>query len=160
MAFHKTNKVLDEIPNRDGRLYIFKFTLKCGTVLHKVGITHRINAVERMMEVLQAFFNKYRYVPQCELRRDRKMIGVGSVESHMHKILDEWHYKFNKPFSGSTEFFHSIDESVLFDYIDNFDYTDVLDNHTSMNKDDFDAICAHLKLHQDTQTQDEDKIPF
>ena len=123
-----------------GRVYILKITLNCGKVVHKVGMTHSDRATDRMFEVLRSFFNTYRYVPECELRRDKKVRIPLLVEKHFHMILDEWSYTPEKSFDGSTEFFHNLDEETVIEYLDNFKYNDLWKGKTEMKESDHEAI--------------------
>jgi len=156
MAFFstKTGKVKKPKDGK-GRVYVLQFTLWDGTVLHKVGMCHSSRSADRMMEVLTSFHNTYRYVPLCRLRRDREYEVPLLVEKHLHELLDDLKYKFDKKFDGSTEFFSDLDESILLDYIDEFVETDLLKGKKSMVIKDYEAI---TKL--STKPDDTDKIPF
>ena len=159
MAFYSRSKGdVSEKPSKYGRLYVLKFTLDDGTVLHKVGMCNSDRSTDRMMEILRDFFVKYRYVPRCEMRRDKKTIVPLLLEKHMHSLLDEWSYSFDKKFNGSTEFFSDIDESILLDYLDNFDYKELLRGKDSMNLVDYETITEELRL--DLGNNATDKLPF
>jgi hypothetical protein len=160
--FFKAGKVSKKKIPKYGRVFVFKITLKCGKVVHKVGMTHSDRATDRMFEVLRSFFNNYRYSPICELRRDKKVLIPLLVEKHLHELLDEWAYRFDKSFDGSTEFFYELDESVLLDYLDNFEYTNLL-QVTSMKEDHLIAIRTAIDSQtptNPTESLDKDKIPF
>ncbi len=163
MGFFKRDKDLDESVSRYGRLYVIRFTLSDGTILHKVGMVKSPRSVDRMMEILRSFFMTYRYIPQCELRKDKKVVAPLLIEQHMHELLEDYSYKFNKQFDGYTEFFYDLDECILLDHLDNLDYRDVLEaKGSSMNKEDYDAISDELKrtVYKDSQPQEGDKLPF
>ncbi len=123
-----------------GRIYIFKFTLDTGKVIHKVGLCYSDRATDRMFEVLRAFFTIYRYVPKCELKRDKKVLIPNLVEKHLHKLLDDWSYSFDKKFGGSTEFFYNLDEKVLLEYLDSFTYNNLLENISTIKEIDYNKI--------------------
>ena len=159
MAFYtRAQGDVSEKPSKYGRLYVLKFILDDGTVLHKVGMCNSDRSTDRMMEILRDFFIKYRYVPRCEMRRDKKTIAPLLLEKHMHSLLDEWSYSFDKKFNGSTEFFSDIDESILLDYLDNFDYRELLRGKDSMNLVDYETITEELRL--DLGNNATDKLPF
>ena len=145
-----------------GRIYVFRFTLSCGKVVHKVGMTHSDRATDRMFEVLRSFFNVFRYVPKCELRKDKKVLIPLLVEKHLHKLLNDWSYRPDLPFDGSTEFFEDIDESILLTYLTNFSYTELLKNVTEIDETSYDLIkeAIQSEIHTQDDTQVDDIIPF
>ena len=159
MAFYtRAQGDVSEKPSKYGRLYVLNFILDDGTVLHKVGMCNSDRSTDRMIEILRDFFIKYRYVPRCEMRRDKKTIVPLLLEKHMHSLLDEWSYSFDKKFNGSTEFFSDIDESILLDYLDNFDYRELLRGKDSMNLVDYETITEELRL--DLGNNATDELPF
>ena len=162
MAFYSISKGnTSEEPSKYGRLYVLKFTLDDGTVLHKVGMCNSDRSTDRMMEILRDFFVKYRYVPRCEMRRDKKTIVPLLLEKHMHSLLDEWSYRFDEKFNGSTEFFSDIDESVLLDYLDNFNYRELLRNREPMKIEDYDSLCEYVREEDDKlKVEGTDILPF
>jgi len=162
MAFYSRSKGdVSEKPSKYGRLYVLKFTLDDGTVLHKVGMCNSDRSTDRMMEILRDFFVKYRYVPRCEMRRDKKTIVPLLLEKHMHSLLDEWSYRFDEKFNGSTEFFSDIDESVLLDYLDNFNYRELLRNREPMKIEDYDNLCEYVREEDDKlKIEGTDILPF
>ena len=145
-----------------GRLYVLQITLECGKVIHKVGMTYSDRATDRMLEILRSFFNTYRYIPMCKLRKDKKVFIPLLVEKYMHEILDEWSYTPDKPFDGSTEFFHNLDEQEVLEYLDTFKYSDLLANKISMKQKDLENIRAAI-VAQESSTPKNSKdeiIPF
>lgn len=148
--------------NVEGRVYVLRVVLDDGTVLHKVGMCNSSRSVDRMMEVLRGFFNCYRYVPRCELRRDKAFPVPLLVEKHLHEQMEELSYTFDKKFGGSTEFFQDVDEEVLLDYIDNFDLTLLLRHKIEMKTEDYNAICKAIKKPVDKNkvVEDTDELPF
>jgi hypothetical protein len=159
--FFKAGKV-NKKNNEYGRVYILRITLKCGTVVHKVGMTNSDRSTDRMFEILRSFFNTYRYSPKCELRKDKKVLVPLLVEKHFHEILDEWSYRFDKNFDGHTEFFHDLNESAVIEYLDNFDYRDLLQK-TVMKKEHLEAVRIAIDSQtptNPTESLDKDKIPF
>ena len=141
-----------------GRVYIFRITLSCGKIIHKVGMCYSDRATDRMFEVLRSFFQVHRYSPKCELKRDKKVLAPRLVEKHMHSLLDEWKYTPNKPSAGSTEFFHNLDEEVLLDYLDNFTYEALLQT-TSLKESDHIKILDAIEKTNPTPIID-NSIPF
>ena len=145
-----------------GRLYVLRITLRCGKRVHKVGMTHSDRSTDRMLEILRSFFNTYRYVPMCELRKDKEVLIPLLVERHFHDILDEWSYTFDKKFDGCTEFFENLDEDVILEYLTAFTYNDLLVGKTTMKDTDLQNIRKAIakttgKL---PKPQNIDKIPF
>ncbi len=111
-----------------------------------------------MLSVLESFFDKFRYIPHCKIRRDKVTIAPFAMESHLHKILEDYRYIFDKKFSGYTEFFTDIDEEVLLEYIDDLQDIDLLDLHQDMLITEFEAIRDSQKP-QDSQPIEDDKLP-
>ena len=160
--FFKKNKGLT-VTDGYGRLYVLKFELDNGDVIHKVGMCNSNRTLDRMMEITRSFFLTYRYIPRITMRKDKKVVAPLLVEQHMHEILDEHSYTFEKKFDGSTEFFKDLDESVLLDYLDDFDYTELLRGKDQMKLDDYEAITIELKkLNKCSKSKEKhsDELPF
>ncbi len=153
---------LDPIDDGYGRIYVLRFELECGTIVHKLGMCSSNRSTKRMMEILESFFKVYRYVPNVRMRRDKKVIVPRLVEKYMHEDLEELSYSFDKKFGGSTEFFIGVDEDLLLDYLDNFDYTVLLKGVMSMNTDDYAAITEYLGNLPDKSDNNtsSDDLPF
>jgi len=144
--------------SKEGRVYVLRLVLKDGTILHKVGMTHSGRSTDRMMEILRSFFISNRYVPQCELRRDRPFKIPLIVEKHLHKLLSPLSHTFDgSKFSGSTELFQNVDEESLLEYIDNFTYDKLL-HVTEMSTEEHELIMEIL--HPVDGSISEDEIPF
>jgi len=165
VALVKRSGVVDK-PKKDtefGRLYVIKMILKDGTEVHKVGMTNSDRSTDRMMEILRSFFMKYRYVPYTELRRDKKVRIPYIVETYMHNLLEEYSYTFDKKFDGSSEYF-SIDEEAFLEYLDEFEYAEMLHGVTKMPKDRYEKICkaidADTDIDKDYVNGKDDTIPF
>jgi hypothetical protein len=160
--FFKKGKVVKE-DNPYGRIYVLKFILDDKTTVWKVGMTHSARSIDRMFEILRSFFTTYRYVPKCTLRKDKKVLIPNLVEKHLHELLAEWKYTFDKPFDGHTEFFKDLDEEVLLEYLDTFKYNELLVGKRSLKTTHLKAIMAAIDSQTkstNTNTLDEDKIPF
>ena len=140
--FHTRKKPVVE--DGYGRLYVLKFELDNGVILHKVGMCSSNRTVDRMMEILRSYFMVYRVVPKVTLRKDKKVVVPLLVEKHLHSLLADWNFRFDKKFDGSTEFFTDIDEEVLLDYIDKFDYRELL-RVKKMKSLDYNDITKELK---------------
>ncbi len=111
-----------------------------------------------MLSVLESFFDKFRYIPHCKIRRDKVTVAPFTMESHLHKLLEEYRYKFDKKFSGYSEFFSDINEETLLEYIDALSDEDLLDDSTSMLITEYEAICA-LKKPLDSIMKTDDSLP-
>lgn len=144
-----------------GRLYVFKITLDSGEIVHKVGMCFSDRATDRMLEVLRSFYMVYRYVPRCEIRRDKKVLVPKLVEKHMHDLLEELSYTFDKSFDGCTEFFNDVDEEPLLEYLDSFEYREMLAGKIEMKTEDLDAIRAAMDTQDPPKTElGDDDLPF
>ena len=95
----------------DGVLYVVKMCIE-DMDIYKIGYTTR-TAEERMMEILEGFFKKYRYVPRSRLVRFRKVPDVQMRESELHKALEKYRYVPEKTFGGSTEMFTGLDDLLV-----------------------------------------------
>ena len=143
-----------------GRLYVIKLVLKDGTEVHKIGMCNSDRSTDRMMEILRSFFMVYRYVPYAELRRDKKVRIPYVVETHIHRLLKEYRYRFDKKFSGSNEAFE-IDEDSFLEYLDAFRYEELLDGQTKMDSDRYAKIKKAIILDKDPTAYDLDvSVPF
>ena len=158
MAFYSTKTKKVKTKSDTGRVYVLRVTLDDGTIVHKVGMCHSSRSNDRMMEILNGFHTVYRYVPMCKLRRDREFVTPHLVEKHLHSLLKDLSYKFDKKFGGSTEFFSEICEDTLLDYIDSFDETELLKTDTMAIKDYY-AIQGKEKPPKDNEVHTDD-IPF
>ena len=144
-------KLLDGEPVKDspyGRIYIFEILLEDGVVVYKVGMVNSDNmsrVTDRLMEVLRSFFTVYRYVPHSRLVKAKKFRVPYYVETHLHKLLDDINYKFDKKFDGCREFFTDLDIDELVSYLDSFQYTELLTGETKMDVDRYEAICAAIE---------------
>ena len=145
-----------------GRIYVLQLTLSCGKIIHKVGMTHSDRATDRMMEILRSFFNTYRYVPKCKIRKDKEVLIPMLVEKYMHEILDEWSYTPDKPFDGSTEFFHNLDENEVLTYLDEFKYNDLLIGKITMKAKELQDIRDAIKTTEKKpkKSPKDDILPF
>lgn len=86
-----------------GILYVVLFRLEDKDLI-KIGITTR-KIEDRVSEILVSIFKKYREFPFCYPKRFQKTPNVFEMEATLHKHFKEYHYKPEKVFSGSTEFF-------------------------------------------------------
>jgi len=126
--FFKKNVGNPKNTDEFGRLYVLRFEMRDGTILHKIGMCNSDRSVSRMMEILQSFFQQYRYIPSVTMRKNKKFLVPLLVEQHIHEVLDEFNFRFDKKFDGSTEFFGGLNEQVVLSYIDNIDYNIFLDS--------------------------------
>ena len=79
--------------------------------IYKIGITER-DPVDRFMEVIRSYYQIYRHIPRCGIKRFRKVAKYREVEKELHSIYKDKQYQFEKKFDGSTEFF-KLDEDEL-----------------------------------------------
>lgn len=97
-------KVSKEITRQDGILYILRIRLEDKNLV-KVGVTCRDKVEDRVCEILTSVWKKYRIFPETYVKRFKVVTDVYSKESKMHKLLEEYSYKTEHRFSGSTEMF-------------------------------------------------------
>lgn len=96
-------------------VYIFKFTLKRDDDIFKIGITSRSDIHQRYLEVLLAFYQQFRYVPNSSIRR---FSGCADAEAAEKKLLELGEpVNFQKKFAGYSEF-RFINEEELLDAYD------------------------------------------
>ena len=148
---------LDQI--KVGRIYVMEFTLECGTILHKIGKSSGKSSKNRMLDIVDSFFNTYRYTPMVRIRLDMETITPLLVEKHIHRLLAEYSCGFEKKFNGSTEFFYEIDSKEVINYLREFPYNELL-QVDEMNQDDYEAIAAHLRAIRDSKEPGSDELPF
>lgn len=112
----KKRKPKEFDPKDRGILYVLAFDLD-GEQVYKIGITRRDKIEDRVLEILEAFFKKYRYFPKCTPKRFSKIDNVLVAEQEMHREFEDNSHKFDKKFGGSTEFFSGISlDSILSKY--------------------------------------------
>lgn len=93
------------VSDTKGMLYVLAIHLE-GKELIKVGITQRPKIEDRVSEILVGIFKKYRVFPYCKPKKFTTVDEVFKKEAEMHKYLDQYRYKTEHVFGGSTEFFH------------------------------------------------------
>jgi len=162
MFFKRNVGLGNKLDDKYGRLYVLKIILKNGQIVHKVGMCKSSRSIDRMMEIVYSFFKVYRYIPHTELRRDKKVLVPLQVEQHIHRLLKDYKYVFDKKFGGSTEFFIDLDEEVLLDYLDNFKYIDLLEGKTSLDSTIYNNIKDAIEEAKGNSlpTGKQDKLPF
>lgn len=111
--FFKADK--KAIVNEDKVVYIFKFTLRRDDDIFKVGITSRDDVTQRFAEILIAFFNKHRYIPNCSIRRFSRCTDAESAEKELLSMFES--VNFINKFNGYSEFIYA-DETELLDAYD------------------------------------------
>ena len=110
--FYKANKkaIIDE----DKVVYIFKFTLRRGDDIFKVGITKRDDITQRFGEIIVAFFTKHRYVPNCSIRRFSRCKDAEGAEKQLLSKFEQ--VNFINKFNGYSEFVYADEEELLVQY--------------------------------------------
>ncbi len=151
--FKTDRSTISEITS--GRVYVFKFYLE-NIDVYKIGMCKSNRTIDRFMEVLKGFFTIYRYVPKASILKYKEFSNPLLVEKHLHKELEDYKYKFDKKFDGSTEFFTNIDIPSLLTYIDDLKYNQIIGNVTSLSTRDYDAMYKEVNTYGLT----EDDIPF
>ena len=109
--FKKVRKT--RVKKIDGIVYLIKMELDTGEIVYKIGMTTRNSVGDRLGEVVVGFFMKYRYIPRTTDKKYTRFPNYLEVEKLLHKHYETVNYKFDKKFSGSTEFFKIEDEKEL-----------------------------------------------
>ena len=107
--FYKTNK--KAIVNEDKVVYIFKFTLRRGDDIFKVGITKRDDVTQRFGEVVIAFFTKHRYVPNSSIKRFSRCTNAEDAEKQLLSMFEQ--VNFITKFNGYSEFVYADEDELI-----------------------------------------------
>lgn len=110
--FYKRND--SKVINEDKVVYIFKFSLGWKDEIFKVGITSRENVNDRYSEVLLAFFNQYRYVPNSSIKRFSRCTDAELVERELLGMFKQ--VNFQKKFNGYSEFVYADEDELILAY--------------------------------------------
>ena len=100
-----------------GRVYVIRLTLPGSVIIYKIGMCNSNRSVDRMMEILRSWFNRYRFVPHSELKLDMETGRPLEIEAHIHKCLAHKKYAPSEKVSGGTEMFIDIDEFRVLQYL-------------------------------------------
>ena len=103
MAFLKVG----ETPVKKQRLYIMEITLPSGMVVTKVGKASGNSSVNRMMQIVESVYTKFRKTPMIYIKRDREVPAdkVFEYETILHKFFQPCQYVTKHKWSGHTECF-------------------------------------------------------
>jgi len=113
-----TTKGNKEIKRRaKGIVYLIKCVLDNGDTVFKIGITTRRSINDRLMENVLAHFIAYRYIPRTTVKKFSKTEYYTEVEAYLHRVFKDRQYKFNKPFTGHSEYF-LVNEDELIEMYD------------------------------------------
>jgi hypothetical protein len=136
-----------------GRLYLLRFALKQGFIVHKIGICYSDRSTDRMMEILRSWFMVYRYVPETYLRLDYSTGVPVLLEKYLHSYFKEYKWEPDKKVQGSTEMFKGLDEDFVIEYIKNFNYELLLQTKEPISTEDYkwidDKISEPINLNED-----------
>ena len=95
-----------------GRVYLLKFLLPDGIILHKIGITKR-RLKTRILEIVDSFYDVYKFIPQVEvirgLEKSSRCYNYFKVEADIlasfNKYKVDWtQVKSKRRISGASEF--------------------------------------------------------
>lgn len=111
--FYQANR--KAIVNEDKVVYIFKFSLGWKDDIYKVGITSREDINTRFGEILIAFFNKHRYVPNSSIKRFSRSVDAEGAEKQLLSMFEQ--VNFINKFNGYSEFIYA-DETELLEAYD------------------------------------------
>lgn len=159
MKLNRRNRPSNKPVDKYGRVYVYTIELGDGTRLWKVGMCSSDRTVDRMFEVLTSFFKVYRYVPTTRLRLDKKTLVPRLLEKHIHRLLEEYNYRFDKKFDGNTEFFSDLDEGALLDYLRDKDDLDFLKTD-SLDIRDYELLTEESRCRRGTSVTGVDELDF
>lgn len=111
MFYKRSNKA---IINEDKVVYIFKFSLGWKDDIFKVGITSRDDVNERYAEVIMAFFNKHRYVPNSSIKRFSRCVDAELAEKELLGMFKQ--VNFINKFNGYSEFIYADEDELILAY--------------------------------------------
>jgi len=143
-----------------GRVYIFELDID-GEIVHKVGMVNSDSmgrVTDRLMEVLRSYFMVYRVVPRSRIVKAVKVRVPYYVETYAHSLLEGLEYHFDKKFDGCNEFFQGLDEVELGQYLEKFDYRELLSGKQKMDKERYEKISEAIREQLDGKN--DDKVPF
>jgi len=98
----------------EGILYVLLIQIE-GKDLVKIGVTSR-GIADRVLEITESVWIKYRYFPYVYPKRFRKTDGYLGKEKVLHKYFKEYKYKTEFKFGGSTECFSAPLDKVVAAY--------------------------------------------
>ena len=168
MALVKRKAIASEKDEPYGRVYIFELVLEDGTEIHKVGMVgsdSMSRVTDRLMEVLRSFFMQYRYVPHSKIVKAKKFLVPYYVETHIHHLLEDLKYTPDKKFDGSNELFIGLDTDELVNYMEEFEYGELLRDSTSMPIDRYSKIVEAMQLNREAKVDTDNvdasnELPF
>jgi hypothetical protein len=109
MGKHTIKLKLAPLTPDKGILYLLELHME-DTILIKIGITFR-SIESRVLEILSAVHDKYRYYPHCKQLRFKKVDNPLSKEEILHNYFCDYNYRPKHEFSGYTELF-AVDRNV------------------------------------------------
>lgn len=99
-------KVGGKAAEKKPRLYLMKFWFEdCLNPVFKIGKSSGDNSVPRIQQITKDHYDKYRYFPQCGIKRDRQVDNAFELEAMLHRAFKHCRYVPSRPFDGSTEMF-------------------------------------------------------
>lgn len=103
-----------------GRIYVIRMELPDGLIVHKIGMTKSDRAIDRMLEILKSWFQRFRFVPYTELKLDMSCSCPKELEAHIHNMLAHKKFTPHMKVNGGTEMFSNIDEFRVLHYLRTF----------------------------------------
>lgn len=103
-----------------GRIYVIRMELPDGIIVHKIGMTKSDRTVDRMLEILRSWFQRFRFIPYTELKLDMATSYPKELEAHVHNMLAHRKFIPHMKVNGGTEMFTGIDEFRVIHYIKTF----------------------------------------
>lgn len=91
-----------------------------GIIVHKIGMTKSDRTVDRMLEILRSWFQRFRFIPYTELKLDMATSYPKELEAHVHNMLAHRKFIPHMKVNGGTEMFTGIDEFRVIHYIKTF----------------------------------------
>ena len=103
MSFMKVG----EAPIKKQRLYLMEIVLPSGITVVKVGKASGNSSVNRMMQIVESIYNKFRKTPMIYIKRDQEVPidMVFKYETILHQFFQNYQYQTKQKWSGCTEAF-------------------------------------------------------
>jgi hypothetical protein len=102
-------------PKTKHRLYVIKFWLDNGDVVHKIGYTSK-SAECRLLQILGSFLQVYGYSPRAKVIQHELVKGGYGAEQALHKVFSNDRYSVDEGISGYTEFFKLDSDKLTIEY--------------------------------------------
>ena len=92
---------------KKARLYLMEITLPSKMVVVKIGKASGPSSVNRMMQIVESVYQKFRRTPMIYIKKDQEVLSdvVFKYETILHNFFKDYQYVTPHKFTGSTECF-------------------------------------------------------